>query len=716
MKTRIDTSYMEAHARTRGFMLGRPVKPRPTPDGRAVLFLRARARAPQLALYEHDVASGRTRELATPAALLAGGAETVSAEEHARRERQRISVGGFTDLQLDPSGARVLLALSGRLWVLDRASGAARELPVPAGALDPRWSPDGRWIAYVRDWDLHALEVESGRERRITSGGSAALTHGLAEFVAQEEMGRMHGYWWSPDSRLLAFEEADLSGVETWWVADPARPGQAPLASRYPRPGAANAVARVGVVPVEGGEPAWVPWDALRYEYLTQVRWEAGGPLTLAVQTREQKEVALLAVDAGGATRTLLVERDRAWQPVKRDVPRWLGPDAFVWSREVSGQRRLEVRDAGGAIQRVLHRQRGGQLEVLDVDRAGGWLYFRASEDPRESHVCRVPLGGGRSERLTRESGVHTAVVAAGGGLLVIESALAGAMPRATVHASDGRQLAELPSVAEEPPFRPRAELTRIGERVRDAAGGWYASIVRPRNFRAGRKYPVLVDVYGGPGHNKVLASMGTRLVPQWLADQGFIVVSLDSRGTPGRGRAWERPLYTRIGAVPLADQVAGLAELGRRHPELDLTRAGIVGWSFGGYLSALAVLERPDVFRAAVAGAPVVDWQDYDTHYTERFMGLPAKNRTAYREASLLPLAGRGLQRPLLIVHGTADDNVYFVHALKLADALFRAGSSFELVPLAGLTHMVPEPVVAQRLWGRIAEHFIRHLGRSGK
>ena len=201
-------------------------------------------------------------------------------------------------------------------------------------------------------------------------------------------------------------------------------------------------------------------------------------------------------------------------------------------------------------------------------------------------------------------------------------------------------------------------------------------------------------------------------LLDQWLADQGFVVVAMDGRGTPGRSRDWERSISKHFGSVPLDDQVAGLRALGKRFPEMDLDRVGIVGWSFGGYLSALAVLKRPDVFKAAVAGAPVVDWLDYDTHYTERYLGLPDTNAAAYKEASLLTYAA-DLKRPLLLVHGTADDNVYFRHTLKLADALFREGKDFEVLPLSGLTHLVPDPVVTQRLYGRFAAYFGKHLGK---
>jgi len=283
-------------------------------------------------------------------------------------------------------------------------------------------------------------------------------------------------------------------------------------------------------------------------------------------------------------------------------------------------------------------------------------------------------------------------------------------LPRTTVHRADSSRIGELPSVAEEPPFTATTELVTVGS----GSLAFHASLTRPREFTARRRYPVIVDVYGGPGAKTVTAAMNGCLMKQWLADQGFIVVSIDGRGTPDRGRDWERAISGHFGSVPLEDQVAGLQALGRRFRELDLDHVGITGWSFGGYLSALAVLRRPDVFKAGVAGAPVVDWLDYDTHYTERYLGLPDTQPEAYREGSLLTYAA-GLRRPLLVIHGTADDNVFFRHTLRLTDALFRAGREFELLPLSGSTHMTPDPVVIERKWSRLARFFQQHLAHPG-
>jgi dipeptidyl-peptidase-4 len=706
----LDTSYLRDHAETRGFMLGRPVGAKPTPDGKAVLFLRAQARVPTLRLYEFDVATARTRELLTPEQVLKGAEEHLSPEEKARRERMRVSVGGFTSFQLSEDGDLILVSLSGKLFVVERDGGRVRELQTgPGTVLDPKFSPDGKSVAYVRDHDVHVLDLATQKETRVTAGGSEQRTHGLAEFVAQEEMSRFSGFWWSPDSRAIAYEEADATGVEVWYVADPARPGQPPQPSYYPRPGKANVNVRLGVVPVAGGPTTWVQWDAQRYPYMTTVRWDEDSPLLLAVQTRDQKELVLLRADPEtGKTTPLVTERDPAWVNVHQDVPRWLKDGSgFLWTSERDGGPRLELHDSKGELVRVLVPPDAGYLDLVDVDPEAGQVVYRASADPTQAQLFRVPLRGGTPEVLTRDPGVHGAVFGRNHAVYVHSAAPLDAMPAAAVCRADGTRLGELPSVAEDPPFVPRAELVKVGD-----GPGFHAAVVRPRDFDSRKRYPVLVDVYGGPGHLRVTAAMNTRLLDQWLADQGFVVVSLDNRGTPGRGRDWERAIKDHFGSVPLDDQVAGLKALGGRFPEMDLERVGIVGWSFGGYLSALAVLKRPDVYKAAVAGAPVVDWLDYDTHYTERYLGLPDADAEGYKEGSLLTYAA-SLERPLLLIHGTADDNVYFRHTLKLAEALFRAGKEFELLPLPGLTHMVPDPVVTQRLWSRIMRHFQEHLGK---
>jgi len=691
---KLGAGFLRQHAETRGFKLGRPTLAQPTPDGKAVLFLRSAAREPTQSLYELDVASGQTRELLTPARLLNGAGEQLSPEEHARRERMRVTSTGFTSFTVSDDSARVLVSLSGQLYVYERKSGAVRAL---AAGLDPQLSPDGKRVAFVRDNDLYVFELASGKQTRLTHSPHPRVSNGLAEFVAQEEMARMHGFWWSPDSRQLAFEEADSRPVETFHLLDVTHPEHEAEATPYPRPGSANALVRLGVISVNGGKPTWIKWDSNRFPYLCTVVWDQGGPLTLAVESRDQRDLELYTAEPrSGAITRLLTEHDDAWLNLDQSVPRWL-PDGsgFAWSSERSGQKQLELRDRKGALVRPLSSVSDGYDQLVDVDGAARVAWFSAASEPTDLQLVRVSLEGGAVTPITTGPGLHEAVFGKNHQLYALQTSTPDALPRTIVHTLD-RVIGELPNIGETPPFAPNVEYTTI------LPEGFRAQIVRPRAYQPHRKYPVIVDVYGGPQVHHVQRTFAGALFDQWYADRGFIVVSIDGRGTPDRGRAWERALASNLAGVTLDDQVTALKALGAKYPELDLSRVGIVGWSFGGYLAALAVLKRPDVFHVGVAGAPVVDWRDYDTFYTERYLGLPDANPEAYRQSSLLTWAPK-LERPLLIVHGTRDDNVYFFHSLKLCEALFRAHRPFELLPLPGLTHMVPDPLVKEALYTRI-------------
>jgi dipeptidyl-peptidase-4 len=705
-----DPTFLRAFAETRGFLLGRPTGIKPTPDGTAVLFLRSPARQPTLALYEFSVATGQTRELVTPAQLLGGAEEKLSVEERARRERMRIVDRGFTSFGLSEDGRLVLLPLSGNVYVYDRAGPHAdriRKVGAP-GAIDPRFSPDGSCVAYVRGQDLYLADVETGHERRLTRAGTESLTHGLAEFVAQEEMDRFEGYFWSPDSRALAYTEVDQRDVERFTIADPARPAQPATQFPYPRAGQANARVRLGVIPAGGGATVWARWDAERYPYLARVIWrEKKAPLTLLVQARDQREQALLTVDPRtGATRVLQVEKDAAWVSLDRDLPRWL-PDGsgFLMSSERSGERALELHRPDGALERVLVPRAFHALAHLAEDAAHAQVL---TTTPTTTTLHELALRGEAPPvPLTSDAAEHLVTVSKNGAVEVDTRVAANAFLESAVLRRDGSQwtrVGVLPSVAETPPFRVNLQLTTV-----DRPRLFQAAIVRPRAFQAGRKYPVIVNVYGGPTSLMVRADERQYLLAQWIADHGAIVVAIDNRGTDRRDRAWSRAIKGSFGKIPLDDQVDGLRALGARFPELDLTRVGIYGWSFGGYMAALAVLRRPDVFRVGVAGAPVVDWRDYDTHYTERYLDRPQVNAAGYDESSLLTYASR-LERPLLLVHGTGDDNVYFFHSLKLADALFRAGRPYEFLPLS-VTHQIPDAVVRERLWQRTVDFLLKNL-----
>ena len=702
-------NFLRQYAETYRFSLGRPRSATVTPDGSAVLFLRSPPRSFVQSLYEFDCTAGKERVLLTAEQVLGGGEETLSEEEKARRERQRLAARGIASYDLSKDGSQILVPLSGKLFVIDRKSGKSREIrsKSPGFPLDPTFSPDASLLACVREGEVFVTDLESGSERKITSGAGGTITNGTAEFVAQEEMSRHHGYWWSPDNKLIAYQQTDTAGVETFHIADPAKPESEPSEWPYPRPGKKNADVKLGIVPAAGGDTVWVTWDREKYPYLATVTWEENALLTILVQNRLQTEQVLYRVDEKtGAVTELLRESDAAWLNLQQSCPHWLEDgSAFLWLTERSGEWSLELRSRNGKLLRPLTPAGLGVADLAGVDDERNTVYFSAANDPTQVHLYSVPMAGGKPKRLTTEPGMHAFSFGEKADVYLHGYSLADGRTGLVVERAGGESIGELKSVAEEPPFLPKIELVTVGDRE------FRGVIVRPRSFDRSKKYPVVVEVYGGPQSNTVNAASRGYLLDQWLADQGFIVVSIDGRGTPRRGREWERVIKENLIDVPLEDQVSGLQALGKKFPEMDLSRVGIGGWSFGGYFSAMAVMRRPDVYKAGVAGAPVCSWEDYDTHYTERYLGLPEMNQSGYRASNVLTYC-KDLSVPLLIVHGTSDDNVYFMHSLKMTEALFRAGKRFEFLPLAGFTHMVPDPEVTVRLHSRIATFFKQHLG----
>ncbi|MFL5321008.1 MAG: DPP IV N-terminal domain-containing protein [Myxococcaceae bacterium] len=705
-------SFLRDFAETRRFLSGRPSNAKITPDGTTVRFLRSGKRDAVQTLFAFDVASGQSKELLTPANLLKGSEQTMSAAEKARLERQRISARGFTHYDLSKDGTKIVVGLSGKLYLVDRASNKVTPLPTGDGVIDPHFSQDGRLLGYVRDNDVYALDLASLNETRVTEGGTEEAPNGLAEFVAQEEMSRFSGYWFSPDGTQLAYEHADHKDMERFAIVDPMHPEKGADSFPYPRPGQKNATVSLFVKKVSGGEPVEVKWDSAKYPYLATVVWPKKGALSVLVQNREQTEEVLFAVDPQtGTTTKLLTEKDAAWINLDQDFPHWRDDgQSFLWYTERNGGPEIEERDSKGALKSSWVKPDAGLGMFVGLDEKSGTLYFVGSPDATEQVLWRVTAGG-KPERVplqfadkSNDHGWQLASMSQDGKLFVVNATSATAMPHTAVYRADGSRVGELPSVAEEPKLVPNVSFRQVGERK------WWSALILPKDFKKGQKYPVIVEVYGGPGHAVVHRTMRENLLLQWFADQGFIVCKFDNRGTPGRGREWERAIKYDFATVALGDQAAALHALAKEVPEMDLNRVGIEGWSFGGYMSALAAEQKGDLYKAAVAGAPVVDWLDYDTHYTERYLGVPEAHPDAYKVSSLLTYAPK-LSGKLLLIHGTADDNVYFFHSLKLSDALFKAGKPHEMLPLSGFTHMVPDPLVTERLWTRIAQHFKDNL-----
>ena len=688
-------TFPRQYARTQRLTLGDPRTITVAADGQRVLFARSRAGDdPVNCLWVLDIATGEERLVADPVHLLdAADDEHLPVEERLRRERMREGASGITSYATDAASAVAAFALGGHLFVAGLLSGQARELVVDGPVFDPRPDPVATCVAYVCGRTLRIAELD-GSSWELAGDEHPDISWGSADFIAAEEMGRYRGYWWSPDGAAIAATRADIGPVQRWYISDPANPDQQANEVAYPAAGTPNADVTLHVLALDGGSTE-VVWDRDTYPYLADVQWADSQRLLLTVQSRDQRSLMVLAADPRhGGTEPIFADGDTAWVELVPGTPAVLDDGQLVMTADRDGARRLMV--DGNAVTPI-------DLQVRAVVTAqDDEVYFLANPiaDATVQHVWRWRTDGTLAA-LTDEPGVHTAAI--GGSTVVLRTAVLDE-PGATTQVVDGPTIS---TFAQQPLVTPNLSLHRYGDKA-------LATAVLLPSYRTagddGPLLPVLLDPYGGPHAQRVLRSHNAYLTSQWFADQGFAVVVIDGRGTPGRGSEWERSVQRDLATGPLDDQVAALAAAAQEHP-LDLTRVAIRGWSFGGYLAALAVLRRPDVFHAAIAGAPVTEWRLYDTHYTERYLGDPSSDATAYAANSLLPLAGE-LSRPLLLVHGLADDNVVAAHTLQLSSALLSAGKPHEVLPLVGVTHMTPQEVVAENLLLHQLDFLQRSLG----
>ena len=735
-------SFPRRWARTRRFSLGEPRDIKVSADGARVAFLRSQGPEDHLnCLWVLDVDTGEERLVFDPRQAVGGrgqladeprendrdrladgpgeaGRDQLTDEpdlpeaERARRERVRETGEGVVSYDADSGLAVAVFALGGSLWRVDLDTGSATALRARPGAFDPRLSPDGRRVAYGSGSGLRVVD-EHGADRWVIDEPVGAVTWGRAELVAAEEMGRTRGFWWSPDSTRLIVQRTDETPVQTWWISSPADPDLTPAEIRYPAAGTANAEVALAIFNLEDSSRVDVAWAAAlgagaaetnagaaggqdsavrdhvdgdpgegsgRWEYLAGVDWSADG-LALVVQSRDQRRLAVLDVDPdSGACRRRYTVVDDCWVD--------LVPGAF----RLAAGRLVTVEDRGSSRRlcadgRALTPDGVQVRRVVAADETGAVV--TASTGPADVQVVRVSWEG-ELEWLTEGPGVNGA--AAGGSTAVL-------VRRSLEH--PGSVVTVRSDRAADRVIANRAAASGLDHNVEIVALGprsLTAAVVLPAAAGPADRLPVLVDPYGGPHAQRVMRSRALFDVPQWFAEQGFAVVIVDGRGTPGRGPEFERAVRGDLAGPVLQDQIDGLEAAAARDPRLDLSRVAIRGWSFGGYLAALAVLRRPDVFHAAVAGAPVTDWRLYDTHYTERYLGHPDTEPANYDRTGLNP-AAPGLERPLLLVHGLADDNVAAAHTLRLSRALLEAGRPHTVLPLSGVTHMTPQEEVAENL-----------------
>ena len=693
-------SYPRQRARTRGFRLGAPRAFTVASDGRQVLLLRSRGGADATTcLWSLDLTTGAETCIVDPRDLL-DDAESLPDEERARRERLREVNAGITEYSLDHDGHVAVFALSGTPYAVDiSAPGTARALPAPGPVIDPRLDPTGRRAAYVCDRGVYVLDINGGEPQLLCAPDADDVTWGLADFIAAEELDRVRGYWWLADGSGLLVERSDDSPVSTWWIADPAQPELPAREHRYPAAGTANADVSLWLVGLDG-ERREVAWDHEAFPYLARVSApEAGAPL-VTLLSRDQRRQSILEVDpATGATRVVRERTDPEWVELMPGVPSRTPEGALV---EIVADREADTYRL--VVDNVALTPPGLQVEAV-IDAGASDVLVVATTNPLTPALHCVAYDG----TVTRVPADEDAMVQGRRtGDVVITSTTRLGSTATTVEVWRGdERLAEVGSLAETPVISPRVNLMRGGERDLDIA------VLFPSGHVPGSaRLPVIMSPYGGPHARLVVAAGLMYGTDQWLADQGYVVVVADGRGTPGRGPAWDRAVRGDLATPALEDQVAALEAVAAAYPDdVDPSRVGIRGWSFGGYLAALAVLQRPDVFHVAVAGAPVTEWRLYDTGYTERYLGLPQEEPDNYDSTSLLPLAP-GLTRPLLIIHGLADDNVVVAHSLRLSSALLAAGRPHAVLPLSGVTHMTPQEIVAENLLRAEVDFFAAALG----
>jgi dipeptidyl-peptidase-4 len=672
-------SFPRQSARTQRFSLGAPRDVTVAADGTQLAFLRSSGpEDPVTALWALTLPDGAERCVADPVLLLADGADDLPPEERARRERARESAAGITAYATDAEHRVAVAALAGRLVVADLRAGTAAIVDVPGPVVDPRPDPTGTLVAWIRGRSLWIADLaDPTSARALADEADPEVRWGVAEFIAAEEMDRHRGYWWAPDGSALLAARVDDSPVQRWWIADPARPDQAPAEIAYPAAGTPNADVSAWIL-TRSGERTEVVWDRASWPYLAQAGWDDHGPI-ITLMPRDQGAVEVRSVDPGsGATALLWTDEDPAWVERTAGTPARLADGRLVVGADRDGARRLVV--DGQPVT-------PGDVNVRAVSEVGAaHVLFTANpaEDATLLDVWRWSAAG--LERLTDSDGIHGAV---GGGDVVVVRRSTLAMVGTETSVVGGPTLANR---AATPLVSPQVTIRHVGQRRLATA------LLLPRDVAEDATLPVLLDPYGGPHAQRVVHARAAHLASQWFADQGFAVVVVDGRGTPGRGPAWERAIHRDLAGPVLEDQLDALHALADAEPRLDLSRVAIRGWSFGGYLAALAVLRHPDAIHAAIAGAPVTDWRLYDTFYTERYLGQPETDADAYERSSVIADAAR-LVRPLLLIHGLADDNVVSAHTLQLSAALLSCGRPHQVLPLTGVTHMASQEDVAENL-----------------
>jgi dipeptidyl-peptidase-4 len=680
-----------------------------SPDGKLIAYLQGREDdKDRYDLWAYDVIA-RHHRLLVDSRALAGADHALSAEEEARRERQRTSAfSGIVEYAFAPDSRHLLIPLNGDLYVCDLSpangshgpADAVRRLTnTPGYETDARFSPRSRYVSFVRDQNLYVIDLANGLERAITREGAGTVSFGMAEFIAQEEMDRDTGYWWAPDERHIVVARVDDAPVQEIERFEIQAAGARVVRQRYPATGTANA--RVDLLVADLGS------DELRKldlgggdHYLPRVDWfpDSRG-IAVQRQSRDQKTLELLRFDArSGRGHVLLTERDEHWVPLHHELTFLEKSRQFIWASSRDGYQHLYLYDNDGTLRRALTPGNfmvigtAKETGVHAVDERARRVYFSANlPSPLERQLFYVSLDKpGQPKRVTQGAGTHEISMSRDARVFVDTYSNTDTPPNVTLRHARGEAMTVLVAnkLDDAHPYGPFADehvQPEFGTLAAADGQTLYYKLLKPRTLEPGKRYPVLVDVYGGPGAQRVVNAWGN-LFHQYLAQHGYVVFALDNRGSGMRGMKFEATFDGHMAGVEVQDQVRGVEFL-RTLPFVDGRRIGIFGWSYGGYMTLMCLMQAPESFAAGVAGAPVTDWSLYDTHYTERYLSTPQSNPQGYARSNVLSWADK-LRRPLLLVHGMADDNVLFAHSTALMKKLQDLQKPFDLMTYPGGKH----------------------------
>jgi len=689
-----------------------------SPDGSRVTFLRARADDQfQLDLWEYQLKDNKTRLLVDSKKLEPNG-EQLSDAEKARRERERTAgLHGIVSYQWSPDGKQLLFPINGKLYVYSLATPDATPIPLDTGdnVIDPRISPKGRYVSYVRDQNLWVIDLTTGEAKQLTHDGGGTVHNGEAEFVAQEEMDRSAGYWWAPDDSAIAFERYDEAKVPVTKRTELFADHTDVIDQRYPAAGAPNVAVKLGLVSPAGGPSRWIDLGKDTDIYLTRVNWLPDGKrLSYQRMPRSQQKVELRLVDAKTlAERTLLTEISDTWINLNNDLTFLKDGKSFLWGSERSGYHHLYLYALDGTLKHAVSEGDWPIDGLLAVNEHTGTVFVASNKDAvPEKQIYALKLDGSTAKapaRVSQGAGTHAATFAPDGSFYLDNFSSVDTPPQVSLHKADGSLVSwiEPNKLDEKHPFwNYRDSLIKPEFGTLKAADGQtlYYRLYKPAGFDPTRKYPVFDTYYGGP-HAQMVSNVWGDYFNQYMANQGFVVFTLDNRGMARRGRQFENAIYQQLGAAEVDDQLVGIHWL-KSQPWIDGKHIGVFGWSYGGYMTTMLLAKASDELAGGVAVAPVTNWRLYDTFYTERYLGRPQDNDSGYTRSS--PMAWLdGLTSKLYLVHGMADDNVLFLNSTELMAELQKRGTQFQFMAYPGAKHGLNLPGQRSHVYHLIENFF---------